>query len=89
VEKHLKVGQEVNVKVLGVDEKGRINLSIKQAVPKEQRPPVKPLDPTGRTVRGPVEVSFEDKLKLFMQDSDSKISGLYSDRRVSRRKNRQ
>lgn len=89
VEKHLKVGQEVNVKVLGVDEKGRINLSIKQAVPKEQRPPVKPLDPTGRTVRGPVEVSFEDKLKRFMQDSDSKISGLYSDRRVSRRKNRQ
>ena len=36
-----------------------------------------------------VEVSFEDKLKRFMQDSDSKISGLYSDRRVSRRKNRQ
>ena len=86
VEKHLKVGQDVNVKILNTDDRGRINLSIKQAVPKDERPEPKPLDPTGRVVRRQVEPSFEDKLKRFMQDSDSKISGLYADRRVSRRK---
>lgn len=39
--------------------------------------------------QAPVEVSFEDKLKKFMQDSDSKISGskLYSEKRTSRRRN--
>ena len=31
VSKHLKVGQEVKVKVLGIDEKGKISLSIKRA----------------------------------------------------------
>lgn len=30
---HLSDGQEVTVKVIGIDEKGRINLSIKQAMP--------------------------------------------------------
>ena len=88
VSKHLKVGQDVKVKVLSVDDKGRINLSIKQALPREERPVKKPVDPTGRVVRPAVETSFEDKLKRFMQDSDSKISGLYADRRVSRKKSR-
>lgn len=88
VSKHLKVGQDVKVKVLSVDDKGRINLSIKQALPREERPVKKPVDPTGRVVRPAAETSFEDKLKRFMQDSDSKISGLYADRRVSRKKNR-
>ena len=37
----------------------------------------------------PTAVSFEDKLKRFMQDSDSKIAGVrqYADRKVSRRRN--
>ena len=34
------------------------------------------------------DASFEDKLKQFMQDSDSKISGLYADRKTSRRRGR-
>ena len=38
----------------------------------------------------PQESSFEDKLKKFMQDSDSKMSDvkMYSDRRSSRRRGR-
>lgn len=33
VNEYLKVGQEVSVKVVGVDERGKVSLSIKQAVP--------------------------------------------------------
>ena len=103
----LKEGQEVKVKIIGVDENGRINLSIKKA----QEPPAQPPKrrtfnqnpnnnagggngaPSGqpRTYAKPAqpaaEPSFEDKLKQFMADSDSKISGIkqYSDRKSSRR----
>lgn len=104
----LKEGQEVKVKVIGVDENGRINLSIKKA----QEPPAQPpkrrtfnqnpnnnagggnSSPSGqpRTYAKPAqpaaEPSFEDKLKQFMADSDSKISGIkqYSDRKSNRRR---
>ncbi len=33
INEYLKVGQEVQVKVVGVDERGKVSLSIKQAVP--------------------------------------------------------
>jgi len=33
VNEYLKVGQEVSVKVVGVDERGKVSLSIKQAIP--------------------------------------------------------
>lgn len=96
VSKHLTVGQEVNVKILSIDGNGRINMSIKQTLPKpEEKPKQQPrtqqeirqarlnVEPQ---VHKKVEVSFEDKLKRFMQDSDSKISGLYADKRTSRRR---
>ena len=38
VHDHLTEGQEVKVKVIGVDENNRINLSIKQAAPPPPRP---------------------------------------------------
>ena len=102
VSKHLTVGQEVNVKLLSIDNSGRINLSIKQTLPQPERQPNKPQQrPINDThaqrqarqnvepqVHKKVEVSFEDKLKRFMQDSDSKISGLYADRKTSRRRGR-
>ena len=37
VEEQLSVGQEVTVKVISIDENKRINLSIKQALPKPER----------------------------------------------------
>ena len=100
VKEHLKEGQEVKVKVIGIDENGRINLSIKKAMD----PPPRPAGqgrPMGRPAghgggnmgfRGkpaPAEpTSFEDRLKQFMADSDSKISGLkqYSDRKTKNRR---
>ena len=98
VKDHLKEGQEVKVKVIGIDENGRINLSIKKAMD----PPPRPAGhggqgrPGGRPggfnggFRGkpaPAEpTTFEDRLKQFMASSDSKLSELrQGERRSSRR----
>ena len=96
VKDHLKEGQEVKVKVIGIDENGRINLSIKKAMDPPPRPagqgrPMgRPGGHNGGGFRGkpaPAEpASFEDRLKQFMQSSDSKLSELrQSERRSSRR----
>lgn len=104
VSQHVKIGQLIKVKVLSIADDGKINLSIKrvevqseeaEAVPiKRPAPPVKhgkynmaPAYPAASENTG--HVDFEDKLKKFMQDSDSRIadSRMYSDRRQrSRRK---
>lgn len=100
IREHLKEGQEVTVKVIGVDDGGRINLSIKAALPPSRlsktdmprrsrtaAPDFQQGDrPYGQQPLG--EPSFEDKLKRFMQDSDSKISCLkqYADRKNPRRR---
>ena len=96
VKDHLKEGQEVKVKVICIDENGRINLSIKKAMDPPPRPagqgrPMgRPGGHTGGGFRGkpaPAEpASFEDRLKQFMAASDSKLSELrQSERRSSRR----
>ena len=96
VKDHLKEGQEVKVKFIGIDENGRINLSIKKAMdppprPAGQgRPGGRPGGHSGGGFRGkpaPAEpTTFEDRLKQFMASSDSKLSELrQSERRSSRR----
>ncbi|MCL2391648.1 MAG: S1 RNA-binding domain-containing protein [Oscillospiraceae bacterium] len=94
----LAEGQEVTVKVIGVDNSGRLNLSIKAAVSAPaapKHPPARPQYKSQQNSRqSPVEPaqapSFEDKLKRFMQDSDSKISDLkqYSAKKGARRRGR-
>ena len=91
VKDHLQEGQTVKVKVIGIDEGGRINLSIKKA----QDPPPRPEGgarqssrPVGFTgVRKQAEpTTFEDKLKQFMASSDSKLSEHHmNERKGSRR----
>ncbi|MCQ2452722.1 MAG: S1 RNA-binding domain-containing protein [Oscillospiraceae bacterium] len=120
VNEHLKVGDEVTVKVIRIDEGGRLNLSIKQAVPQTERPrdnsrgerparrpyPPRPAQNSSgasagpRSDRQPPEPSryvpqksndedFEDKLKKFMQVSDSKMAGVAQyEHRSSRRRGR-
>jgi len=88
VRTHLAEGQEVMVKIIGVDQSGRLNLSIKATT---TAPPEEPRrQPQQRTHEAPSEPSFEDKLKRFMQDSDNKMSGLkqYSDKKGARRRGR-
>ena len=91
VSDHLADGQTVKVKVIGIDENGRINLSIKKAV-EQQRPvqntsqmPVRNQQSAKPVYRVAVQTAaetptqdnnFEDKLKRFMQDSDTKISSI-------------
>ena len=83
VHEHLQVGQIVRVKVLDINEQGKINLSIKRAVDESVKeperkpapvvPPVKPRMADLDEVNPPVpDMSFEEKLKKFMQASDSK-----------------
>ena len=109
VSDHLHEGQEVKVKIIGIDQANRINLSIKQVTPPPQRsprpaggqrfnnnnngggqrfnhnnnngggrPPRQGGPRSGGFVRqAPKEpTDFEDRLKQFMQASDSKLAEL-------------
>ena len=101
VKDHLAEGQEVTVKIIGVDKSGRLNLSIKAAsnvasssvgsssAVDESSPSKKP-DKNAGIRENASSPSFEDKLKRFIQDSDSKMSGLkqYSDKKSARRRGR-
>ena len=98
----LTEGQEVQVKILAISPEGKINLSIKQALPAAQEPKraYRPQNAPQRNVQrsapsaapaapaAPVETSFEDKLKQFMTMSDSKMSELNRNRDGKRHKRR-
>lgn len=67
----LKVNDRVTVKVLSVDEKGKIGLSIKQSKPKPSSPPPQAFN--SRSKRGHVpQMSFEDKISKFMKESEER-----------------
>ncbi len=95
VSDHLSVGQDVTVKVIGIDESNRINLSIKKALPPPPRQEGAAVGARsghrgGFTPKAPAPAptSFEDRLKQFMQQSDSKLSEIRAaDRRNTRRGN--
>lgn len=65
VEDIIAVGQEVTAKVIKIDDKGRIDLSIKALQVREPLPQ-----------RGKPEDDFEKKLSNFMKFSDEKIADL-------------
>ena len=84
VHEHLQVGQTVRVKVIDINDQGKINLSIKRVADEKKEPPKKAPDLPERTASQPImadfgevaaptaDLSFEEKLKKFMQASDSK-----------------
>ena len=93
---HLTEGQDVKAVVKSL-ENGKIGLSIKQlAAPQEQAPrrpaPARPARPARPATPPPAPKTadqlFEEKLKQFMSESDSKISSLrqYSDHRTRSRR---
>ena len=91
VEDYLKVGQTVKVRVLNIGEGGKINLSIKRAEEKPSRPmPERREDraQSGSPVQAQTNDDFEDRLKRFMQESDSRIADnrMYSDRKQRSRR---
>lgn len=74
----LKEKDKVKVKVLSIDERGKIGLSIKQLTPPPPAPP-KPQRPVSKERRAPKvapPVSFEDKLSRFLKDSDDRLLDL-------------
>ena len=105
ISKHLQEGQAVKVRVIGIDQQNRINLSIKKAVEgAESAPSARPTQrPQGGGPGGPGQGgprpqsngprpprqstlvktdddSFEGKLKAFMQNSESRMSDIKSQR---------
>jgi S1 RNA binding domain protein len=100
IRQHLSEGQDVKVMVIGVDG-GKINLSIKRLEAKPQRDsapranaprssqPSRPnRAPTPPPAPKTADQLFEEKLKAFMTESDSKISSsrMYADHRTKSRR---
>ena len=94
---HLTEGQDVQVMVISLDN-GKINLSIKRLQPKEPRKDApqkrefrenrpqqqfRPAAPAQSAAPKTADQLFEEKLKQFMAESDSKISSMrqYSEHR--------
>lgn len=85
----LSEGQTVQVKVLAVNEQGKISMSIKKAVPADDnaKPPQKPRAPRRRErdkgivwepkPQKPVsEMTFEDMMSRFKQNSEERIGDI-------------
>ena len=102
IRQHLTEGQDVKVMVIGVDG-GKINLSIKRleaAAPKSgnrtgnaprrenNSPRQNSSAPTPPPAPKTADQLFEERLKQFMSESDSKISSIrqYSDHRTKSRR---
>ena len=77
VEDVLEVGKKITAKVIKIDEKGRIDLSIKALQVKEA-----PAKPVYR------EDDFEKKLTTFLKFSDEKIADLSKSKEVRSTKKR-
>ena len=99
IRQHLSEGQDVKVMVIGIDG-GKINLSIKRLEARPQRdnaprgngrPPQHSRPdraPTPPPAPKTADQLFEEKLKAFMTESDSKISSSrqYADHRTKSRR---
>ena len=87
VRQHLTEGQDVKVLVIG-NENGKLNLSIKrlEAKPQRENRPARPTPPPAEPKTA--DQLYEERLKAFMSESDSKISSLRSvaDRRTRSRR---
>lgn len=75
IKEHLKENDTVKVKILSIDENGKISLSIKKALEDEQRQKSKtPAQVSFGSANA--EMTFEDKMKRFMQDSEERMSAI-------------
>lgn len=91
INEHVKQGDTVKMKVLGISEDGKISLSIKRAEERrtEQRKTRQPAKPDNSFVWGEQKnepASFEDMMNRFKQTSDEKFSDLKRKNTETRRK---
>ncbi|WP_175637975.1 S1 domain-containing RNA-binding protein [Metabacillus schmidteae] len=85
---HLKVGDEVTVKVINVENDGKIGLSIKKAIDRPERPerpqrPERPRNSDRPRSRGNDfrnnnnnKENFEQKMNRFLKDSEDRLASL-------------
>ncbi|MFD1706511.1 S1 domain-containing RNA-binding protein [Siminovitchia sediminis] len=71
INEHLKVGEEVLVRVLNVEKDGKIGLSIRKA---KDQPPARPRQGRGNDFRS--KESFEQKMNRFLKESEDRLSSL-------------
>ncbi|TJY38556.1 RNA-binding protein S1 [Cohnella pontilimi] len=86
IHEHLKINDVVTVKVINVDQNGKIGLSIRQAVDKPPEQQQQHRGPRGGGDRGGGRggfraggggrATFEDKVSRFLKDSEERISTL-------------
>ena len=86
---HVKVGDEVKVKIVGITN-GKISLSVKKVLEEEKKnQSSRPAD-VEMFARAPEQdLSFEEKMSKFKQDSDDKMLALkrnFESKRGSNRK---
>ncbi len=83
VSDHLSKGKKVKVKVLSIEDGGKIALSMKQAQPKsEQQKPLPQAVQLNREVHRSDASSFDDMLSKFMKVSNEKIESAKQRRNV-------
>ena len=85
INEHLKVGDVVKAKIIKIDDNGKVSLSIKKAAEKKpfrknepqkkSNAPIRPAD-IDWGAKNDEDLSFEDKLNKFKQDSDEKMLAL-------------
>ena len=93
IRQHLTEGQDVKVVVIGT-ENGKVNLSIKrleaqtqrESAPRTQNRPVRAAAPTPPPAPKTADQLFEEKLKAFMSESDTKLSSIRADHRTKSRR---
>ena len=93
IRQHLSEGQDVKVVVIGT-ENGKVNLSIKrlearpqrESAPRPQSRPIRAAAPTPPPAPKTADQLFEEKLKAFMSESDSKLSAIRADHRTKSRR---
>ena len=76
---YLKVGEEVTVKVIGINEAGKVSLSIKETMDKapQQQQGQPPRTWNGRGPQPPsTGDAFEDMLSRYKRSSDDRMSDL-------------
>ncbi len=82
---HLAEGDKVKVKVIEINEKGKISLSIKKALPKPEKPKSPKPKKDNNSNRGwkgapqqesSAPMSFEDMMAKFKAQSEDKMSDL-------------
>lgn len=86
INEHLKVGDEVEVKVINVEKDGKIGLSIKKAKEQPQREQREQREYRPRNNNGPrnnnrndaprAKESFEQKMSRFLKDSEDRLTSL-------------